>query len=102
MIKAILNGIMKLVTNIINIVLLPVNALISGIFPNFSSSINQFNSFVSNYVGGTISYFSSLLPPITRNVIAIWLSFLIVYYGVAWSYTLIVKIYNVIQKIKFW
>lgn len=102
MIKAILNGIMKLVTNIINIVLLPVNALISNIFPNFSSSINQFNSFVSNYVGGTISYFSSLLPPITRNVIAIWLSFLIVYYGVAWSYTLIVKIYNVIQKIKFW
>ena len=102
MVKAILNGIMKLVTNIINIVLLPVNALISNIFPNFSSSINQFNSFVSNYVGGTISYFSSLLPPITRNVIAIWLSFLIVYYGVAWSYTLIVKIYNVIQKIKFW
>lgn len=102
MIKAILNGIMSLVTNIISIVLLPVNALIGGIFPNFSQSISQFNSFVTNYVGGTISYFSSLLPPITRNIIAIWLAFLIVYYGVVWSYTLIVKIYNVIQKIKFW
>ena len=102
MIKAILNGVMKLVTNIINIVLLPVNALIGNIFPNFSSSVSQFNSFVTNYVGGTISYFSSLLPPITRNVIAIWLTFLIVYYGVVWSYSLIVKIYNVIQKIKFW
>lgn len=102
MIKAIINGVMKLVTNIIDIVLLPVNTLISNIFPDFSSSINQFNSFVTNYIGGTISYFSSLLPPITRNVIAIWLTFLIVYYGVVWSYSLIIKIYNVIQKIKFW
>lgn len=102
MIKAIINGIMSLVTNIIDIVLLPINSLISGIFPDFSSAISTFNNFVTNYVGGTISYFSSLIPPITRNIIAIWLSFLIVYYGVAWSYSLIVKIYNVIQKIKFW
>lgn len=102
MIKAILNGIMKLVTNIINIVLLPINSLISNIFPDFSSAVSQFNSFVSNYVGGSISYFSSLIPPITRNIIAIWLTFLIVYYGVTWSYALIIKIYNVIQKIKFW
>ena len=102
MIKAILNGIMKLVTNIINIVLLPVNSLIQNIFPNFSTAISNFNSFVSTYVGGSLSYFCSILPPITKNIIALWLGFLIVYYGVVWSYALIIKIYNVIQKIKFW
>lgn len=102
MVKALLNGIMKLVTNIINIILLPINSLIANIFPNFTSSVTQFNNFVQNYVGGTIGYFSSLIPPITRNIIGIWLSFLVVYYGVVWSYALIVKIYNVIQKIKFW
>ena len=102
MIKAILNGIMKLVTNIINIVLLPVNNLIRNIFPSFTTAISNFNSFVATYVGGSLSYFCSILPPITKNIIALWLGFLIVYYGVVWSYALIIKIYNVIQKIKFW
>lgn len=102
MAKAIMKVIMKLVSSVVDIVLLPVNALISGIFPDFASSINNFNNFVSNYVGGTIGYFSSILPPITRQVIGIWLAFLITYYGVVWSYSLVIKIYNVIQKIKFW
>lgn len=102
MIKAIINGIMKLVTSILNIVLLPVNTLIANIFPDMSSAINTFTTFITNYVGGSLAYFSSILPPITRNIIVIWLTFLITYYGVVWSYTLIMKIWNVIQKIKFW
>lgn len=102
MIKAIINGIMKLVTSIIDIVLLPVNALINNIFPDFSSALSTFNNFITNYIGGSLSYFSSILPPITKNVIIIWLTFLITYYGIVWTYTLIIKIFNVIKKIKFW
>lgn len=102
MIKAIINGLMSVVTSILDVILIPVNALINGIFPNMASAISSFNSFISNYVGGTISYFASILPPITRNIIGIWLTFLITYYAVVWSYSLIVKIYNVIQKVKFW
>lgn len=102
MIKALMKGIMKIVTSFIGIVLTPVNALISNLFPNFAGAIAQFNSFVTNYVGGTIAYFSSILPPITRSVIALWLTFLIGYYTITWSYALVIKIYNVIQKIKFW
>lgn len=102
MIKAIINGIMKLVTSIIDIVLLPVNALINNIFPDFSSALSTFNNFITNYIGDSLSYFSSILPPITKNIIVIWLTFLITYYGIVWSYTLIIKIFNVIKKIKFW
>lgn len=102
MIKAIINGIMKLVTSILNIVLLPVNTLIANIFPNMSTAINSFTTFVNTYIGGTLGYFFSLLPPISRSIIVLWFTFLITYYGVVWSYSLIIKIYNVIQKIKFW
>ena len=102
MAKALMKVIMKLVTGVLDIVLLPVNSLISTIFPDMTTAISNFNSFVNNYVGGTISYFASILPPITRNIIGLWLSFLVIYYGIVWSYTAIVKIFNVIRKIKFW
>ena len=102
MIKALLNGIMKIVTSALDIVLLPVNALIKNIFPDMSNAINTFTTFVNTYIGGTLGYFFSILPPISRSIIILWFTFLITYYGVVWSYSLIVKIWNVIQKIKFW
>ena len=102
MIKAIINGIMSLVSTILDIVLLPVNTLIGNIFPDMSNAISTFTTFITTYVGGSLAYFSSILPPITRSIIVLWLTFLITYYGVVWSYALIMKIWNVIQKIKFW
>ena len=102
MAKALMSVIMKLVTSVLDIVLLPVNALIENIFPDMSTAIGHFNTFVNTYVGGSIGYFASILPPITRSIIGLWLTFLVVYYGIVWSYTAIVKIFNVIRKIKFW
>lgn len=102
MIKALLNGIMKIVTSALDIVLLPVNALIGNLFPNMSNAISSFTTFVNTYIGGTLGYFFSILPPICRSIIILWFTFLITYYGVVWSYSLIVKIWNVIHKIKFW
>lgn len=102
MIKALLNGIMKIVTSVLDIVLLPVNSLIQNIFPDFSSYIGTFTAFVDRYIGGMLGYFISIIPPISRGIIIMWFTFLITYYGVVWSYSLIVKIWNVIQKIKFW
>ena len=71
MIKAIVNGLMSLVTSILNIVLLPINALIENIFPNMSSAINTFSNFVSTYIGGSLGYFASILPPIARSIIIV-------------------------------
>ena len=63
MIKAILNGIMKMVTSVLDIVLLPVNTLIQNIFPDMSNAITNFTSFINQYVGGTLGFFFSILPP---------------------------------------
>ena len=41
MAKAIMKVIMKLVSSVVDIVLIPINALIGGIFPNFSTAINE-------------------------------------------------------------
>lgn len=52
---------------VINIVLTPINALISNLFPSMANAIATFNTFVNTYVGGSLSYFFSLLPPIFRG-----------------------------------
>lgn len=102
MVKALLNGILNVITSLLNIFLLPINALIENLFPDMSSAIDTFNNFISKYVGGTLSYFFSILPPIFRGLLVIWFTFVVAYYSVYYTYLGVIKIWNVIQKIKFW
>lgn len=100
--KAILKVIMKAAKNLVNAILSPVNDLVASIFPSFANLINQFNTFLNNYIGTSLGWFSHLLPPITRTIIIFWLEFLIVYYGAIWTYHGISQLYRLIQKLKFW
>lgn len=91
-----------MVTSVLNIVLLPVNALLDNVFPDMSNAISNFSTFVNTYVGSSLSYFFSLLPPIFRNLLFIWFTFVIAYYGIYYTYIGIIKIFTIIQKLKFW
>lgn len=102
MVKIILNGILGMLQGILNIILSPLNALVSNLIPDFSDAVNLFNAFVSQYIGSGLGYFTSILPPITKNIIGIFLVFIITYYTIAFSYIGIIKLFNIIQKIKFW
>lgn len=102
MFSTMLEVLSKGAVNLTSVVLSPVDILVNNLFPNMTIYISSFNIFVSQYIGNTISYFSSMLPPMTRNVIAMWISFLIVYYTVSWTYSLILKGSNVVKKLKFW
>lgn len=102
MIKALLNGILGLAKKLIVIVLTPINLLIANLFPDMASAITTFNNFVNQYIGGSLSYFFSLLPPTFKTLLVLWFTFVIAYYGFIYTYKGIIKIYEVIQKIKVW
>lgn len=102
MIKAIINGILNILMKVIDIVLTPLNLLFDNLFPNVGSMISTFNTFVTTYIGGTLSYFFSILPPIFRGLLVTFLTFVIAYYGVYYTYLAIKKIFDVIQKVKLW
>lgn len=102
MIKALLKGILSMATSIVNLVLTPINSLVLALFPDMSLAITNFTNTINTYVGGSLAFVSQFIPPLTKSLLLFWLTFLIAYYGFIWSYTLIIKIYNVIQKIKFW
>lgn len=102
MIKKLLNGILKMIMAVLNIVLLPINTLIENVFPDMASAINHFTSFLNNIIGNNLVYFFHIFPPIFRSILIIWFTFVIAYYSIYYTYTAILKIWSIIQKIKFW
>lgn len=103
MFKLLFNGILNVVKSLLGLILSPINALVSNLFPsNIVNAISTFNNFLTNYVGGGLAWFSNLFPPIFKSMIVMALTFMIGYYTFVWTYTGIIKIYSVIQKIKFW
>lgn len=102
MIKAILNGILKVISKILNVFLLPINALFENLFPDMTSAIETFNDFVSTYLGNNLSYFFSIFPPIFRSILLLWFTFLVSYFSVKVTYHAAIKVWSIIQKVKFW
>ena len=102
MIKAILNGILNALTGVVSFLLTPINSLVANLFPSMANAIATFNSFVSNYLGSNLTYFFSMFPPIFKSLLVLFITFCIGYYTVHFTYTALVKIFNVIQKVKFW
>lgn len=102
MAKAIFNVLFKVIKSVMNILLLPINALVANLFPDFSNLISTFNQGVQTYIGGGLGYFSSILPPNTKNLVLLYLTFLVSYYTIVYSAHAIIKIFHIIQRVKFW
>lgn len=93
---------LKIIVSLANVILYPVNRLIRIDFPDINNLVYSFNSIIDTYIGSSISYFSSILPPMTRNVLFFYFSVLIWGYGIVYSIHLFVKVFHIIKNIKFW
>lgn len=102
MIKAIFNGLFKMINKLISVIFQPLNSLILALFPNFMNIISTFDTFVQKYIGSNLAYFINIFPPIFRTVLFVSIEFMISYYTFSLTYKGITKIYGIIQKIKFW
>ena len=101
MIKALLNGILNMISSLLSIFLTPVNALLNGLFPNLNSVYSTFNSIV-NSINSLIGYFIYLIPPTAKSLLSIFFTIYISYMGIRLTYVSITKIFGIIRKIKFW
>lgn len=102
MIKILFQVIFKMITAILNIVLLPLNLLITNAFPNLSSMISTFNTTASTVLGSGFGFFASMIPPVTRSMILLYLTLLVAFYTISISAHVIIKVFTIIRKIKFW
>lgn len=102
MIKKILTGILKMILKLLGIFLTPIDSLIANVFPDMQVAIQAFNNFVNNTIGNNLVFFFHLLPPTFRSILVIWFTFIVAYYTIYYTYLAIIKVLDIIQKIKFW
>lgn len=102
MFKALFNVLFKVISGIVNVVLSPINLLVSNLLPDFAEMVASWYYVLNNIIGNGFTYFFSILPPHCRNYIIIYLTFLISFYTVSISAHAILKVYTIIKNMKVW
>lgn len=97
-----LDFILWLISIIVKVVLIPVDFLFKLILPDLSLMLTNFSNSLIHLSTAPFSYFFHMLPPITKTVLVLWLTLMISYYTIIWTYRGIILIPKVINKIKFW
>lgn len=101
MFKALLNILINLIATIIQIVCWPVNSLISAALPDMSNKIlsitNTFNS-----VFDSITWGIGLIPAPIIDVLLFVLLVEVAKHTIYVNTHVLLKVWNVFQKIKFW
>lgn len=101
MFKALFNIIINMLASIIQILCWPLNTIISAALPDLSAKI----TFVTNTIGSifnSISWGLGLLPNAVVEALLFIVLVEIAMHTIYKSTHALVKVWNVLQKIKFW
>lgn len=92
---------MNVVFSIIQVICLPLNALFSNVFPDFTTWINN----VTSVLTSALSYFRwafDIIPPAVRTLIGVILPVEAALLVIFKSTHLTAKAWNILQRLKFW
>lgn len=101
MFKILFKIIITLVSTVLSLILTPINALVTGVFPDISTKILQVTSGISNLFSG-LSYAMGFIPQPIIEVLLFIITCEIAKHTIHISTHLLIKIWVIIQKIKFW
>lgn len=101
MINLIIQTLFALITWLVNIILTPINLLFDGLFPDLPEFGPMFSALLSKFIP-YIHYLISYIPPTLYFVMRAYVSFIVDFYLIYWSYLAITKLWTILQKIKFW
>lgn len=101
MFKALFNIIINMLATVIQIAVLPINAIITNTMPDLSSKINEVTSTI-NSAFTSISWALSLVPPQIISTLLFILTIEIAKHTIYVSTHTLIKVWNLFQKLKFW
>lgn len=101
MINALINGLLNVINGIISVIFAPIDALINSAFPNASVAIQTATNFVDD-IFLYLEYPFTFLPQNFIAILLIIFTFNLALIISSASYKGFIKLYVIIQKIKFW
>lgn len=101
MIQAIFKFLLNLLATVIQLIVWPINQLFINFLPNVSDKITQVNNGITNLFSG-MGWALGLLPPGILPVLIFIITIEIAKHTIWANSHMIIKVWNVLQKIKFW
>lgn len=101
MFKILFKIIINLLATVIQLIVWPINQLISATLPDLTNKIADVNSTITN-VFNSMTWALGLLPPIIIETLLFIITIEIAKHTIYISTHTLVKVWNVLQKIKFW
>lgn len=101
MFKALFNIIINLLATLLQIICWPINELMVAALPDISSKILEVSSTL-NTLFDSMTWALGLIPPFIIEVLLFILTIEIAKHTIFKSTHMLLKVWNVFQKIKFW
>lgn len=101
MVKALFNVILDMLASVIQIIVWPINTLISATLPDLSEMIQQVSTTLGS-VFNSLSWAIGLVPTPIISVLIFIIGVEIAKHTIYISTHTLIKVWNVFQKIKFW
>ncbi|MBQ3275140.1 hypothetical protein IJH46_01820 [Candidatus Saccharibacteria bacterium] len=101
LISALFNFILNLIATVIQLICLPLNLLITNLLPDLSNNIQSVVTGISQLMN-TLPWALSILPLTFLNTLAICWGLKLIISNISISTRSLIKVWNVLQKIKFW
>lgn len=101
MFKALFKLIMNLAGTLVQAITFPLNAIINALLPNFSQQLVQAGNVISSIFSG-FGWALGLLPPGIVAVLTFVLGMEIAKHYIFIQTHVLIKTWNILQKVKFW
>ena len=101
MFKALFNIILNMIASVIQIIVWPINQIIVNVMPDVSDKILVVTNTL-NTVFDAITWGLGLLPPFVVETLLFIVTIEIAKHTIFLSTHVLIKVWNVFQKIKFW
>lgn len=96
-----MNGLLNILATLIQIICLPVNLVIESALPDLSFKLTEVSSSIQT-IFSPISWAISIVPPSIIEILLFILTIEIAKHTIFKSTHVITKVWNVLQKVKFW
>lgn len=101
MFQALFNIIFNLLASIIQIVVWPINQLITSTMPNIADKLEYVGSSISTLFGN-LGWALSIIPSSIVDAILFFLTIEVAKHTIFLSTHTLIKVWNLFQKLKFW